>query len=119
MEQRISILDPADRAFQTWFLPCAMGAFSLIAYAWLTFGLQQVKAGEPIAIVFPPHWQSGDVFRASAMLEVDIVTSGSFDFVMIVVPRTDHALEPLRKTGALFKMKTTVRQLCTDGSIVS
>lgn len=96
-----------------------MGAFSLMAYAWLIFAVQEVRAGDPVAIVFPPHWKSGDVFRASAMLEVDIMTRGKADFVMIVIPRTDHALDPLRKTGALFAVKTTVRQLCTRGSTQS
>ncbi len=94
-----------------------MAVFSLFAYASLAFGVREGRAGEPVAIVFPPHWGSGDAFRASAMLDVDIVTSGRFDFVMIVVPRTHRALARLRETGALFVMKTNVGQLCSSESL--
>ncbi|MEJ2031137.1 MAG: hypothetical protein P8X66_15095 [Maritimibacter sp.] len=104
-----------DQSVQDWLLPISMGGFSLLAYAWLAFGVQNVEAGSPVAIVFPPTWHSIDAFQASATLDVDIMSTGQFDFVTIVNPHHDHALDDLRAAGGLFLMKTTVKQLCTGG----
>ena len=92
-----------------------MGLFSLLSYAWLAFGVQTVEAGSPVAIVFPPTWHFIDAFRASATLDVDILSIGQFDFVIIVNPHHGHALDGLSAVGALFVMKTNVRQICTVG----
>jgi len=104
-----------DPSAQDWVVPILMGCFSLLSYAWLAFGVQAVEAGKPVAIVFPPTWHSRDAFLASATFDVDIMATGHFDFVTIVNPRTDHALDQLRAAGALFLMKSNVKQLCTGG----
>ena len=104
-----------DSSAQDWLLPVSMGCFSLLAYAWLTFGVQSIEAGSPVAIVYPPTWNRLDAFRASATLDVDIMSTGQFGFVTIVNPHHDHALDRMRDAGALFLMKTTVAPICTGG----
>ena len=104
-----------DWSPKDWLLPISMGCFSLIAYAWFAFGVQTVEAGKPVAVVFPPTWHRLDAFQASATFDVDIMATGQFDFVTIVNPRSDHALDHLRAAGALFLMKTNVKQICTGG----
>ena len=104
-----------DPSAQDWVVPIFMGFFSLLSYAWLAFGVQAVEAGRPVAIVFPPTWHRLDAFLASATFDVDIMGTGQFDFVTIVNPRNDHALDQLREAGALFLMKSNVQQICTGG----
>lgn len=104
-----------DQSAQDWLLPISMGLLSLIAYAWLAFGVQTVVAGSPVAIVFPPTWHPIDAFQASAALDVDIMSTGQFGFVTIVIPHHDRALDHLSAVGGLFLMKTTVKQICTGG----
>jgi len=110
-------LDAEKGPLPAWLVPTAIAAISLGAYAWLVFSPQGLIAGEPVALVFPPHWSGNSALLASASLDVDLITVGTFEFVAVVVPRTEQALDDLHSIGALFAMKTTVGPLCTVGKL--
>ncbi|MCV6594169.1 MAG: hypothetical protein OIF48_14530 [Silicimonas sp.] len=95
-----------------WIGPIAVSAIGLISTAWLMFFSGAGQAGAPAALVFPPGWEAAQVYAAAATLDVAIVGLGPVDFVAVVVPQTDAALDQFRDSGALLALNSAAANLC-------
>ena len=100
------------RSFLAWLGPVAVLAVGVVSAAWLTLFAGVGRAGFPVALVFPPGWTPTEVFGGVGMLDLDFAESTSVPFVVIVVPRSDKALDQIRTSGALVALRSVAAGLC-------
>ncbi len=94
----------------------AAAIFFVGAIAALTLSKGTPQAGDPIALIYPPQWSAQESFAATLSLDVDILTLGRADFIVIAAPKEGSDASTFRRSGALVVLNAIGAQICAPRS---
>ena len=100
------------RGMTAWLLPVLL----LTGSALFSSGLALApKAGDPVAVLFPPWWSGAEAASASAAARSDIVRMGAWRTVLIVRSDTPGLARRLVRAGAWLILDPIAAFGCRDG----
>ena len=98
--------------------PAWLNAAALLLASWLliaALSLQPRPGTEVIAVVFPPFWNSQQVFSAVASSDAAIVRTTALATIVVVRPSDHEGLLRLRRAGAWLAIDPQAVAACLAG----
>jgi hypothetical protein len=83
--------------------PAWLNAAGLLVASWVAIAalsLQVRPGAEIVAVAFPPWWNAGEIFTATASANAAIVRMTAIPSLLVVRPDSQDGLARLRQAGA-------------------